>query len=121
MAVGSAWMFCVTSFLSPIHLNLLLLLLLFFALSLLFHISHGSIPPAFLLPLPGIPPRRPMSTNVNGFYDIDQDCFLSLPCVVGRHGVQAVIPVDLKGDELPAFRKSAKELIELQNTVQEKF
>ena len=48
----------------------------------------------------------PVSTLVDGFQGVSDVC-LSLPCVVGRGGVERVLSVDLNADEADQFRRSA--------------
>lgn len=51
----------------------------------------------------------PVSTLVDGFLGV-QDVCLSLPCVVGRRGVDRILPVTLDDDEAGRFRHSAATL-----------
>jgi L-lactate dehydrogenase len=48
----------------------------------------------------------PVSTYVDGFRDLPDVC-LSLPCVVGRRGVEQVLPIDLDDQETLQLRQSA--------------
>ncbi|VDK19192.1 unnamed protein product [Anisakis simplex] len=41
-----------------------------------------------------------LSTNVNGLHGINEDVYLSLPCVVGENGVTHVVKQNLKPDEV---------------------
>jgi L-lactate dehydrogenase len=47
-----------------------------------------------------------VSTLVQGEYGIRDVC-LSLPAIVGRDGVQRVLPVPLAADEVAALQRSA--------------
>lgn len=49
----------------------------------------------------------PLSVLVEGFHGVSDVC-LSLPVVVGRRGVERVLPVDLSVDELASLRRSAE-------------
>jgi L-lactate dehydrogenase len=51
----------------------------------------------------------PVSTLVNGQYGIE-GVYLSLPCVVGREGVERVIEIPLDEEELAGLRASASVL-----------
>lgn len=51
----------------------------------------------------------PVSTLVAGFLGVRDVC-LSLPCVVGRDGVERILPVDLDEDEAGRLRRSASVL-----------
>ncbi len=53
----------------------------------------------------------PVSTLTSGQYGIS-DVYLSLPCVVGRRGVESVIEIPLDDEELRGIRASAKVLSE---------
>ena len=48
----------------------------------------------------------PVSTLVNGFLGVRDVC-LSLPCVIGRRGVDRILPVSLDDDEIEKYRNSA--------------
>ncbi|MEM8872810.1 MAG: lactate dehydrogenase [Planctomycetota bacterium] len=48
----------------------------------------------------------PVSTYVDGFHGVRDVC-LSLPCVIGRHGVEQVLPIDLDESETKQLRTSA--------------
>ncbi|WP_435016597.1 lactate/malate family dehydrogenase [Tundrisphaera sp. TA3] len=51
----------------------------------------------------------PVSTLVDGFLGVKDVC-LSLPCVIGRRGVDRILPVTLDADEVERFRASASVL-----------
>ena len=48
-----------------------------------------------------------VSTLIRGVYGIN-DLYLSLPCVLGRKGVEDVIPFELDAAEKEQFLRSAK-------------
>jgi L-lactate dehydrogenase len=48
-----------------------------------------------------------VSTLLDGDYGIDDVC-LSLPCVVGRHGLERRLNIELADEELEALRQSAR-------------
>jgi L-lactate dehydrogenase len=48
----------------------------------------------------------PVSSLIDGHYGISDVC-LSLPSVVGRNGVERLVPIGLSGDEAEALRRSA--------------
>ena len=51
----------------------------------------------------------PVSTLIDKYYGID-DVYLSLPAVVDRGGVEALLQLDLAEDEIVGLRKSAEVL-----------
>jgi L-lactate dehydrogenase len=51
----------------------------------------------------------PLSVNLNGYYGIS-DVSLSVPCVLGRNGIEEVIQVPLSASEQESLRKSAETL-----------
>jgi L-lactate dehydrogenase len=61
----------------------------------------------------------PVSTNIKGFYGIERDCCLSLPCTLGRAGLMQVFHVNLSPEEEQAFKKSAATLTELQDSIED--
>ena len=42
---------------------------------------------------------------------------LSIPAIVGRDGVEAVVPIDLSGDEAAALRASAETLRKVKEEI----
>lgn len=48
----------------------------------------------------------PVSSRIDGYYGIADVC-LSIPTVVGRGGVERLVPIGLSGDEAEALRRSA--------------
>ena len=57
------------------------------------------------------------STCVRGLYDVENDVFLSLPCVVGGHGVRRVLCPPLEDSEKEGFLESAKAVWSVQQGV----
>jgi L-lactate dehydrogenase len=49
----------------------------------------------------------PVSTSVKGLFGITEDVFLSVPCVIGKHGVERVLPIQMSSEELQKLRDSA--------------
>lgn len=58
----------------------------------------------------------PASTFLTGQYG-EEGVFASLPCVIGREGVEAVLPLDLDSQETEAFRRSCAVIREHRNQV----
>ncbi|KAG5183156.1 lactate dehydrogenase/glycoside hydrolase [Tribonema minus] len=56
----------------------------------------------------------PVSTAVKGLFGIEQDVFLSVPCVIGRLGVERVLPIQMSDDELAKLRESAARIASVQ-------
>lgn len=56
----------------------------------------------------------PVSTLVNGMHGIDEQVSLSLPCVMGRHGIVKVLEQPLSSEEKEKLQKSAKGLWSVQ-------
>jgi L-lactate dehydrogenase len=50
-----------------------------------------------------------VSTLMTGQYGVHDMC-LSLPCVVGAHGVEEILTLNLSDDEMNGFRSSAEKL-----------
>jgi L-lactate dehydrogenase len=59
----------------------------------------------------------PLSTNGKGFHGLDEDCFLSLPLVVGAGGLQHTMRLPLSDTEDEALQRSIEILLELRRTV----
>lgn len=51
-----------------------------------------------------------LTTLVKGYHGIEEEVFLSLPCVVGEKGITAVFNQNLEENEVSLLRKSAKRL-----------
>ncbi|XP_050296852.1 L-lactate dehydrogenase B chain-like [Anthonomus grandis grandis] len=56
---------------------------------------------------------HPASTYVKGMLGITDDVFLSMPCVLGRNGVSAVIDPNLNSEELCYMKYSAAKMLEV--------
>jgi len=59
----------------------------------------------------------PVSTCVRGMHGIEDDVFLSIPCVMGSHGVRKLIDLPLTDLEIDQFRNSADTLWGIQKDV----
>ncbi|MBN2257363.1 MAG: L-lactate dehydrogenase [Anaerolineaceae bacterium] len=57
-----------------------------------------------------------VSSHIKGLYDI-QDVFISLPCVLNRHGIQRVIRLPLNAMETEALQNSARALQEVLHSL----
>nr|AFK10713.1 L-lactate dehydrogenase B chain [Callorhinchus milii] len=57
---------------------------------------------------------HPVSTMVKGMYGIENEVFLSLPCVLCADGLTDVIKLTLKDDEVAQLKKSADTLWDIQ-------
>ncbi|NXX25195.1 LDHB dehydrogenase, partial [Nicator chloris] len=60
-----------------------------------------------------------VATLVKGMYGIQEDVFLSLPCVLSASGVTSVINQKLKDDEVTQLKKSADTLWNVQKDIKE--
>jgi len=56
----------------------------------------------------------PLSTDVKGYYGINEEVFLSVPCVVGENGVQSVIKMKLTDTEVAKVQHSASTIHDVQ-------
>lgn len=59
----------------------------------------------------------PVSTLVKGFYGIEEEVFLSLPCVLGKSGITTVLPPDLDEDEKKLLKASADNMFKYQQEI----
>ncbi|XP_021565306.1 L-lactate dehydrogenase A-like 6A [Carlito syrichta] len=57
---------------------------------------------------------HPVSTNIKGLYGINEDVFLSVPCILGANGITDLIKIKLTPEEEARLKKSAKTLWEIQ-------
>ena len=57
----------------------------------------------------------PVSTRMHGEYGID-DVVLSMPCVVGRDGIETKVPIHLNDEEIRALHSSAEILKEMMDS-----
>lgn len=58
-----------------------------------------------------------LSTNVKGFHGINDDVYLSLPCVLGGNGITDVIKQNLNEGEIEQLKKSAAQILEVQQSL----
>lgn len=58
-----------------------------------------------------------ISTLVKGFHGIDEDVFLSLPCVLGSKGVMYIIKQTLDENEVKQLQSCARTMHEIQKTL----
>ncbi|XP_003797903.1 L-lactate dehydrogenase A-like 6B [Otolemur garnettii] len=57
---------------------------------------------------------HPVSTIIKGLYGIDEEVFLSVPCVLGANGIADLIKIKLTSEEEARLKKSATTLWEIQ-------
>jgi len=62
----------------------------------------------------------PVSTCVRGLYGVEDDVFLSLPCVLAREGVLRLSKLPLTDSEEETFRSCAKRIWEVQKPIWDK-
>uniref|UniRef100_A0A8C5M4L2 L-lactate dehydrogenase n=1 Tax=Leptobrachium leishanense TaxID=445787 RepID=A0A8C5M4L2_9ANUR len=62
---------------------------------------------------------HPVSTMVKGMYGIENEVFLSLPCVLNSQGLVSVINQKLKDDEVAQLQKSAETLWNIQKDLKD--
>ncbi|KAM4678489.1 L-lactate dehydrogenase B chain [Discoglossus pictus] len=62
---------------------------------------------------------HPVSTMVKGMYGIENEVFLSLPCVLNSKGLVSVINQKLKDDEVSQLQKSADTLWSIQKDLKD--
>ncbi|ODN02311.1 L-lactate dehydrogenase [Orchesella cincta] len=60
---------------------------------------------------------KPVSTLVKGFYGIQDEVYLSLPCVLGSQGVTSVVNLTLNAQETDQLVKSAQKLQNVQSQI----
>jgi L-lactate dehydrogenase len=58
---------------------------------------------------------QPLSVAIDGEYDL-RDVSLSIPCVIGQHGVAARLTPGLSRDEIGALHASAEVLREAERS-----
>lgn len=58
-----------------------------------------------------------VTTLAKGLHDINDEIFLSLPCVLGRNGIHSVVKQKLKDDERAKLQKSAKTMKEVMDGI----
>lgn len=59
----------------------------------------------------------PVSTCVRGIHGVEEDVFLSVPCVIGAHGVRRVINTPFSELEKEQFQKAAAIIWETQQSI----
>lgn len=59
----------------------------------------------------------PVSTCVRGMYGVEEDVFLSVPCIVGSSGVIRVVELPLSHNEQEGFQKSVESVWKVQSGV----
>ncbi|XP_048210317.1 L-lactate dehydrogenase A-like 6A [Perognathus longimembris pacificus] len=57
---------------------------------------------------------HPVSTVIQGLYGIQEEVFLSVPCVLGENGIADLVKIKLSRDEEARLRKSAQTLWDIQ-------
>ncbi|XP_025225699.1 L-lactate dehydrogenase B chain-like isoform X2 [Theropithecus gelada] len=62
---------------------------------------------------------HPVSTMVKGMYGIENEVFLSLPCILNARGLTSVINQKLKDDEVSQLKKSADTLWDIQKDLKD--
>ncbi|KAK1341323.1 hypothetical protein QTO34_017727 [Cnephaeus nilssonii] len=62
---------------------------------------------------------HPVSTMVKGMYGIENEVFLSLPCILNARGLTSVINQKLKDDEVAQLKKSADTLWNIQKDLKD--
>ncbi|XP_074076547.1 L-lactate dehydrogenase A chain-like isoform X2 [Macrotis lagotis] len=61
---------------------------------------------------------HPISTMIKGLYGINDDVFLSVPCVLGQNGISDVVMANLTLEEEAHLKKSAEALLGIQKELQ---
>ncbi|EDL37153.1 mCG1224, partial [Mus musculus] len=61
---------------------------------------------------------HPISTMIKGLYGINDDVFLSVPCILGQNGISDVVKVTLTPEEETRLKKSADTLWGIQKELQ---
>uniref|UniRef100_A0A2K5QJ02 L-lactate dehydrogenase n=1 Tax=Cebus imitator TaxID=2715852 RepID=A0A2K5QJ02_CEBIM len=56
---------------------------------------------------------HPVSTTIKGLCGIDEEVFLSIPCILGENGITNIIKIKLTPEEEAHLKKSAKTLWEI--------
>ncbi|XP_075858958.1 L-lactate dehydrogenase A-like 6B [Microcebus murinus] len=57
---------------------------------------------------------HPVSTIIKGLYGVNEEVFLSVPCILGENGITHIIKIKLTHEEEARLTKSAKTLWEIQ-------
>uniref|UniRef100_A0A8I6A2A3 L-lactate dehydrogenase n=1 Tax=Rattus norvegicus TaxID=10116 RepID=A0A8I6A2A3_RAT len=61
---------------------------------------------------------HPISTMIKGLYGINEDIFLSIPCILGQNGISDVVKVTLTPDEEAHLKKRVDTLWGIQKELQ---
>ncbi|XP_036606143.1 L-lactate dehydrogenase A chain-like [Trichosurus vulpecula] len=61
---------------------------------------------------------HPISTTIKGLYGINEDVFLSVPCILGQNGISDVVKVNLNPEEESRLKKSTDALWGIQKELQ---
>ena len=61
---------------------------------------------------------HPISTMIKGLYGINDDVFLSVPCILGQNGISDVVKVTLTPEDEARLKKSADALWGIQKELQ---
>ncbi|XP_043851665.1 L-lactate dehydrogenase A chain-like [Dromiciops gliroides] len=61
---------------------------------------------------------HPIPTMIKGLYGINEDVFLSVPCVLGQNGISDMVKVTLNPDEASRLKKRADTLWGIQKELQ---
>ncbi|XP_056661022.1 L-lactate dehydrogenase A chain-like [Monodelphis domestica] len=61
---------------------------------------------------------HPISTMIKGLYGINEDVFLSVPCILGQNGISDVVKVTLTTEEESRLKQSANTLWGIQKELQ---
>ena len=61
---------------------------------------------------------HPISTMIKGLYGINDDVFLSVPCILGQNGISDVVKVTLTPEDEACLKKSEDSLWGIQKELQ---
>ena len=61
---------------------------------------------------------HPISTMIKGLYGINDDVFLSVPCILGQNGISDVVKVTLTPEDEARLKKSADTLWGIEKELQ---
>jgi len=56
-----------------------------------------------------------ISCFCRGFFGVNENVFLALPCYIDGAGVKGFVPLELSPDEEKAFRQAAKNAMQIQD------
>ena len=56
----------------------------------------------------------PVCVKLNGEYNIN-DCYLGVPVILGKNGIEKVIELDLNSDEIELLEDSRKHVMEVMS------